>query len=366
MRLLWLELADFRSYHVLRFEPAEGVNILLGPNGAGKTNLLEGVGFLASTRSFRSAPEQALIAHGADSAVIRAEVERGSSVSLLEFELSAAGRRRVLVNRQRLARLTDLLGYLRAIPFLPEDLDIVKGGPGVRRQILDEVAVQLWPAAGLDQHEFERALKQRNAFLRQSRREGADQATLEVWDVRVSQAGGRVMERRASVVRALQTEWGQCYSSIAGRDSEVTVSYQSSWGGEIDPAVGGDQFATRLLGALTACRRADLERGQTTSGPHRDEPRFSLDGHDSRFHASQGEQRALALSLRLAAHQAVTVAAGSPPVLLLDDVFSELDPDRSARLVGALPLAQTLITSARPEDVPISGHRWRVMPGLIS
>lgn len=365
MHLLWLELADFRSYHALRFEPDEGVNILLGPNGSGKTNLLEGVGFLASTRSFRSAPEQALISYGAEAAVIRAEVERRGSVSLLEFELSAAGRRRVLVNRQRLGRLTDLLGYLRAIPFLPEDLDIVKGSPGVRRQILDEVAIQLWPASALDQHDFERALKQRNAFLRQSRREGTDQSTLEVWDLRVSQAGGRVMERRAAVVDALHKEWVQCYTRIAGCESEVSVSYQSSWGGEIDPAVGSEVFATRLLDALTAGHRADLERGQTTSGPQRDEPKFFLDGHDARFHASQGEQRALALSLRLAAHQAVTVAAGSPPILLLDDVFSELDPDRSARLVGALPQAQTLITSARPEDVPIAGRRWNVLPGSI-
>ncbi|MGH8875033.1 MAG: DNA replication/repair protein RecF, partial [Acidimicrobiia bacterium] len=195
--MAWLELARFRSYRGLSWEPAAEINLLVGPNGAGKTNLLEAIGYLAALRSFRSVPDEALITMGAEAAVIRGEVLRGERASLVEVEVPRAGRRRVQVNRHRPARSSDLLGVLRVVTFLPEDLDLVKRGSAHRRDFLDQVAVQLWPTAHLDQQEYERALRQRNSFLRQVGPGPVDSVTLAVWDERLSQAGGRVMARRA-------------------------------------------------------------------------------------------------------------------------------------------------------------------------
>lgn len=335
--------------------------MLVGPNGAGKTNLLESVAYLASLKSFRSAPDQALIADDQESAVIRAGLIGGERERLIEIEIPRKGGRRTQVDKTRLKRTADLLGVLRVIAFLPEDLDLIKRGPAHRRDLLDDVAVQLWPSAYLDQSEFDRSLRQRNAFLKQGTH---DEATLAVWDSRLAQAGGRVLSRRARVVETLSGLLEDAYREIASDDFAAAFTYRPSWPGKLDQASAAE-YGERLTEGLEASRRIDYERRMTTVGPHRDEPGFAIDGHEARVHGSQGEQRTMALSVKLAAHRAVAAAVDETPVLLLDDVFSELDPERAAALATALPDdTQTMISSARPEDVPISGTMWTVDGGV--
>jgi DNA replication and repair protein RecF len=361
MRVDWLSLVGFRSYLTLDWRPDPGVNLLIGPNGAGKTNLLEAVAYLGSLKSIRSAPDSALIADGEESAVIRAGLVGEERERLIEIEIPRQGSRRTQVDKTKLRRTADLLGVLRVVAFLPEDLDLIKRGPAYRRDLLDDVAVQLWPASHLDQVEYDRALRQRNAFLRQGH---PDPATLGVWDSRLAQSGGRVIARRARVVDLLSPMFAAAYGEVAESDVSAGFTYSPSWPGSLDQSSAGE-FASRLVESLEQSRRTDYERRMTTVGPHRDEPGFSIDGHEARMHGSQGEQRTLALAVKLAAHRAIASAVGEAPVLLLDDVFSELDPNRSDALARALPDdTQTMITSARPEDVPIAGTVWKVGEGV--
>lgn len=361
MQVDWLTLSHFRSYQTLEWSPAPGVNLLVGPNGAGKTNLLEAISYLATLRSFRGAPDSALISEGESSAVVRSGVSSDERQRLIEIEISEDHPRRTQVDKTRLRRNTDLLGVLRVIAFLPDDLDLVKRGPAYRRDMLDEVAVQLWPAAHLDQAEYERAVRQRNAFLKGF---GRDDATLAVWDSRLSQAGGRVLVRRARVIERLAPLLDDAYREISGDEDGAGLGYEASWGSGIRKDRSAAEYADLLAEALVSARAGDYQRRVTTVGPHRDDPVLSIEGRDSRTHSSQGEQRSLALAIKLAAHRAVAEMVGEPPVLLLDDVFSELDPERAAALTKALPAAaQTMITSARPDEVPVPGSVWQVEHG---
>jgi len=259
--------------------------------------------------------------------------------------------------------MADLLGHVRTVAFLPDDLDLVKRGPSYRRDLLDAVAVQIWPGAHADQQEYDKALRQRNSLLRQMGRH-VDPVSLAVWDERVSQAGARVMGRRQATLGAISTTVTDMYRQLASSDLAVSIDLRSTW--DAEDADTEEDWQTRLAGALTESRRADMERRVTTVGPHRDDPVLLLDDRDARTHASQGEQRTLTLSLRLASHQAIEQAVGEPPILLLDDVFSELDLARAGALAEALPPAQTLITTARDEEVPVRGKRWRVERGTVS
>lgn len=362
MRVDWVSLVDFRSYSLLEWSPDPGVNLLIGPNGAGKTNLLEAIAYLGSLKSFRSAPDGALIAEGSEAAVIRCGVSgEGDRERLIEVEIPRQGARRTQVDKTRLRRTADLLGVIRLVAFLPEDLDLVKRGPAHRRDLLDDIAVQLWPTSHLDQTEFDRALRQRNAFLRHGEH---DDATLSVWDARLAQAGGRVLARRARVIETLTPILAEAYADVASESSAISITYTPSWSDDIGEASAAD-MADRLAVALDRGRRRDYERRMTMLGPHRDEPGFSIAGREARVYASQGEQRTMALAVKLAAHRAVATSIDASPLLLLDDVFSELDPERARALAKALPEAtQTLITSARPEEVPISGSVWRVGEGV--
>ncbi|HJR91593.1 MAG TPA: DNA replication/repair protein RecF [Acidimicrobiia bacterium] len=364
MHVAWLELNGFRSYARLTWRPDPGVNLLIGPNGAGKTNILEAVGYLGTLRSFRGVADDGLVADEADAAYLRAGIERGTAEgeSLIEIEIPRRGPRRTQLDRQRLRRTSDLIEAARTVTFLPEDLDLVKRGPNRRRDVIDEAAAQLRPVAALDFAEYDRALRQRNAFLRQG---SPDPVTLSVWDERLSQAGGKVMARRAAAMAELADHIENAYRTISRSDVGLTIAYGSEWGASSDPTLGAAEQASVLAAAVAQRHRHDIERRVTTVGPHRDDPVLMLDGHDARAHGSQGEQRTTALALRLAVHQAVTERTGVAPILLLDDVFSELDEGRAEQLALALPAAQTLITSARPEDVPVAGKRWDVGGGEL-
>ena len=339
MRVTRLWLTDFRNYSSAEASfAADGLTVVSGGNGQGKSNLLEAVGWLAGLSSFRGAPAEALVRRGADQAVVRAEAERDGRSLLIEAEINLGGRRdRVFVNRQPLKRARDLLGALRVTVFAPDDLVLVKGGPAERRGYLDDLLVAMHPRNDALRGDVERILRQRTTLLKQAGgRLTADiEATLDVWDAKLAVAGTELAEARRALVAALEPELGKAYDQVASSAAEVAVVYQQSWDGP-------------LAEALHAARNDDVRRGVSTVGPHRDELALSIGGLPGRTHASQGEQRSLALALRLAGHALVTETTGSAPVLLLDDVFSELDPERSEALLAHLPAGQALLTTAGP------------------
>jgi DNA replication and repair protein RecF len=353
LRHLWL--TDFRNYDEAHFEPAPGLTVVLGANAQGKTNLLEAIGWLATTSSFRGTTDDALVRQGAACAVVRAEGEREGRELLLEAEIRPGGRDRVLVNRQPLKRARDLLGALRVSVFSPDDLALVKAGPSGRRGYLDDGLVALHPRNDALLGDLERVLRQRNALLKQSGGRATPEivSTLDVWDAKLAVAGEAVAAARADLVARIQPELAKAYAGlVAGSErSEVSAIYRAPWS-EADGGPG-------LAGSLAAGRDDDLRRGVSLVGPHRDELELAIGGMPARTHASQGEQRSVALALRLAMHQVVRDAVGEPPVLLLDDVFSELDDARGAALVAMMPSGQAILTTAT--ELPPGAHAERVI-----
>ena len=336
MHLQHVWLNDFRSYPSLDVELPAGLTALLGRNGQGKSNVLEAVAYLATLESFRGAPADALVRRGASSAVVRGQVLVDGREQLIEAEINPAGRNRVQVNRQRLQRTRDLVEALRVTVFAPDDLELLKGGPAVRRSYLDKALVLERPAVDSVRSDFEKALRQRNALLKQckGRLDEAAGLTLDVWDLKLAQAGEELTRLRRDLADRLSPVTTRAYRDVAGETSEVRLVYVSEW------------HQRGLAAALVDSRADDVRRGTTLVGPHRDDLMVLLNDMPSRTHASQGEQRSLALGLRLGVHRLVTSRMGVPPVLLLDDVFSELDPERSVALLAALPQGQTLLSSA--------------------
>jgi len=328
-------LTDFRNYETAELAPAAGLTVVVGGNGEGKTNLLEAVGYLAMLSSFRGAPGDALVRDGREAGVVRAEGWRDGRTVLLEAEVRVGGRARVQLNRQPLRRSRELLGALRVSVFAPDDLVVVKGGPADRRRLLDDLLVSLHPKHDSVQGDVERVLRQRNTLLRQAagRLSLEVASTLDVWDAKLAELGEELAVAREFAVARLEPEVGKAYDDVAATAADVTLTYRRSWEGP-------------LSGALAASRADDVRRGVTLIGPHRDELVLTIGGLPARTHASQGEQRSLALALRLGAHRLVADDIGETPVLLLDDVFSELDADRSDALLHHLPAGQALLTTA--------------------
>jgi DNA replication and repair protein RecF len=332
-----LELTDFRNYARAAVELDPGVTVVTGANGVGKTNLVEAMAWLATLESFRGAPHEALVREGTERAVLRAEVQQDDGrVVTIEADIPLVGRQRVQVNRQRLVRTRDLLGVLQVSVFAPDDLALVKGGPGERRRFLDTTLVSLHLKHDVVRSDLERILRQRNVLLKQAGgRLGPDiVTTLDVWDAKLAEVGTALGDARDALVTELEPLVGKAYADVAGAPGELHLRYAPAW------------RATGLAAALAASRADDVRRQITLVGPHRDELDIALAGLPARTHASQGEQRCVALGLRLAAHRAVTERTGTPPLLLLDDVFSELDPDRASALVHHLPAAQVVVTTA--------------------
>lgn len=345
-----LELVDFRNYVQAEFDLEDGVTAVLGRNGQGKTNFAEALAYLATLSSFRGAPPEAMIRVAADNAVVRATVrdDDGRGV-LIEAELSRVGRNRVQVNRQRLGRARDLLGVVRVSVFAPDDLVIVKGSPSERRQFLDDTLVALATKYDAARLELDRIVRQRNTLLKQAGGKLTDElaATLDVWDGRMAAVGDQFGHARATLVARCQPSVTQAYADLAGETIPVALEYEPEW------------RRHGLTAALAASRADDVRRGVSTVGPHRDDVAIVLGGMPARTHASQGEQRTLALALRLAAHRLVAERTGSTPVLVLDDVLSELDPERATALLANLPAGQVVITSASP--LPEAAHPDRVL-----
>jgi DNA replication and repair protein RecF len=345
-----LELVEFRNYEAARFDLTTGVTAVLGDNGQGKTNLAEALSFLATLSSFRGAPTEALVRAGAAAAIVRASLrEEDGRTTLVEAEIPAVGRLRVQVNRQRLGRTRDLLGVARVTVFSPDDLVLVKGGPGDRRRFLDDTLVALAVKYDALRLELDRIVKQRNTLLKQAggRVDDEIEVSLDVWDLKFADVGDRFGHARATLVARCAPMVQEAYEQLAGRPTPVELVYEPEW------------RRTGLATALAEARATDVRRGVSTVGPHRDELGITLGGMSARTHASQGEQRTLALALRLAAHRLVAERTGSTPLLVLDDVLSELDAGRATALLAHLPAGQVVITSAA--ELPLAARPDRVL-----
>ena len=376
MLLEQLELTDFRSYRTadVRFQP--GPNVLVGRNAQGKTNVLEAIQYLATGSSHRTSSDAPLVRAGAEAAIIRARVRTDADRELrVEYELRPGGRSRARVGGQARPRVRDAIGLLRSVLFAPEDVQLVRGDPSDRRRFLDDLLTQRRPAYHAARQEYDRVLRQRNALLRAARgRGGAPAATLETWTDALVVAGSALLAARVAVVHALAGPTARAYADLlvddAGPAAEVRLDYQLSTGravqgrpgeGVPDPA----QLAVELRAGLDARVDAEVERGVTLAGPHRDDLLLTLSDLPAKGFASHGETWSLVLALRLASRE-VLFEVGDEPVVLLDDVFAELDEYRRDRLAAhCRRFGQVLVTAAVDDDVPLDGPRYAVRDRAI-
>jgi DNA replication and repair protein RecF len=368
-----LALQDFRSYAAVEFPLDPGVSAFVGPNGHGKTNLVEAIGYIAAHGSHRVATDAPLVRHGAPLAIVRAGVVRDDRRALIEIEINPGRANRARLNRSPIPRPREILGMLRTVLFAPEDLTLVKGDPGERRRFLDELLTTRTPRFAGVRSDYDRVLKQRNALLKSAaahrRSPGAEMlATLDVWDSHLARVGAELLAARLDLVTALRPLVAKAYDSLAPSGAADLV-YRSSLGtDEEELSTAGGSLATALEEALAASRRSELERGVSLVGPHRDELLLRLGDLPARGYASHGESWSFALALRLAAFDLLR-SDGDDPVLILDDVFAELDTGRRSRLAELVsPAEQVLVTAAVRADVPdeLSGAGYDVADGKVT
>lgn len=355
MRLLWLEVRDFRNHRETRLEVPPGVVAAVGSNAQGKTNLLEAAYYLFTLASPRVGSDEPLVRRGASSAFIRGEVETAGGRVLVEVEVRASGANRVQVNRSGVRRKRDLRGRVRAAMFIPEDLSIVQGEPGERRRFLDDAVTSLWPAEETARRSYEKALRQRNRLLKEH--EGAAPPDLEAWDGEVARHGAAVTDARGRAVDRIGSRAGDEFETVSGE--RLQVEYRPS----VDP---GPNLEERFRQALSARRPDELLRRTTLAGPHRDELDLAVGEMTARRFASHGESWAGALCLRLGLAGALRAEIEEPPVLILDDPFSGLDPVRRRRLGEALEgRGQVLLAVPDETQVPRGAEVWEVEGGRV-
>ncbi|WP_027342842.1 DNA replication/repair protein RecF [Hamadaea tsunoensis] len=359
-----LELVDVRSYARVGVDLQPGPNVLVGPNGVGKTNLIEALGYVATLGSHRVATDAPLVRAGAGSAVIRCAIVHESRELLVELEIVPGRANRARLGRAPVRRARDILGALRLVLFAPEDLSLVRGDPAERRRYLDDLLVLRQPRFAAVRSDYERVLKQRNALLRSSyltkrvTKTAGDLSTLEVWDQHLAEHGAVLLAARLALVDALAPHLSKAYDAVSAGEGAAAIAYQ---------ATVPEPTADAVLAALRASRPQEVERGVTLVGPHRDELALTLGPLPVKGYASHGESWSFALALRLAAYELLR-ADGIEPVLVLDDVFAELDTGRRERLATLIAdAAQVLITCAVEADVPtrLSGIRYTVRPGEV-
>ncbi|RQX18539.1 DNA replication/repair protein RecF [Micromonospora ureilytica] len=368
-----LELVDFRSYERVAVDLQPGANVLIGANGVGKTNLVEALGYVATLDSHRVATDAPLVRMGATSAVIRCAVVHDGRELLVELEIVPGKANRARLGRSPARRARDVLGALRLVLFAPEDLELVRGDPSERRRYLDDLLVNRQPRYAGVRADYERVVKQRNALLRTAYlarktggSRGGDLGTLAVWDTHLAQHGAELLAGRLELVAALTPHVAKAYDAVAAGRGAASIAYRPSI--ELaEPTTDRAALAEALTAALAASRSAEIERGTTLVGPHRDELALSLGPLPAKGYASHGESWSLALALRLAGYDLLR-ADGIEPVLVLDDVFAELDTgrrERLAELVGGA--SQLLVTCAVDDDVPaaLRGIRYQVGEGTV-
>ena len=366
-----LSLVDFRSWTTAEWPLLPGANVLIGRNGAGKTNLVEALGYLATLSSHRVAGDAPLIARGSERAVVRAAVVSEGRELLLEVEITAGRANRARINRAPVTRARDILGVLRTVLFAPEDLALVRGDPSERRRFLDEVLIMRTPRLAGAKSDYDRVLKQRSALLKSAgprrARTGADMSTLDVWDEHLAATGAILLHARLGLVEELTPHVGAAYADLAPTSEPIDLQYRSSLGEALPDDRDIGPLHDALLAEMTRLRQQELDRGVCLVGPHRDDLELRLGPGPAKGYASHGESWSLALALRLGAFSLLR-SDGVDPVLVLDDVFAELDTSRRDRLADLVADAdQVLITAAVPGDVPaaLSGSRFLVVDGTL-
>ncbi|SEG78264.1 DNA replication and repair protein RecF [Nonomuraea solani] len=411
MHVAHLSLTDFRSYASVELGLEPGVTAFVGPNGQGKTNLVEALGYVATHSSHRVAGDAPLVRQGAARAIVRCAVHRDDRRALVELEINPGRANRARLNRSPVSRARDVVGLLRTVLFAPEDLSLSKGDPSERRRFLDELLVARAPRFAGVRADYDRVLKQRGALLRtaaqarrgsrSARRQESDSgftsagagdvlSTLEVWDAHLARHGAELLRARLELIEALRPLVAGAYAALAPSSAPATLAYRSTLSTGGDPGEGesegevpgergsfdtqtlstdlGKTLEERLRERLLEVRPAELERGVTLVGPHRDDLIMGLGDLPARGYASHGESWSFALALRLAAYDLLR-ADGGDPVLILDDVFAELDSQRRRRLAEIVaPAEQVLITAAVPDDVPreLAGGRYDVAEGGVT
>ncbi|HCX84342.1 MAG TPA: DNA replication/repair protein RecF [Micrococcales bacterium] len=411
-----LALNDFRSYPEVVLAIPPGITAFVGPNGQGKTNLVESIGYLASFSSHRVSSDAPLVRQGAQRAVVRARAQLGERARIVEIEINAGRANRARLDRAPVARVREAAGIVRSVVFAPEDLALVKGDPDVRRRYLDDLLVQRTPRIAAVRADYERVLRQRTSLLksagalrsgRRSRtaapptpppdpdgptgseptdgRSGALR-TLDVWDAQLAAAGARLISARVELVRLLRPLAAAAYAQVSSAQGDLELGYRASVaqarpddapdeappGGCEEELLAVDLVEARLLEAMSRLRPKELERGVCLVGPHRDDLELVLGGLPVKGYASHGESWSVALALRLASFDLLRDDdgwSGGDPVLILDDVFAELDARRRTRLAALVaPAEQVLLTAAVAEDVPeeLDGARFDVMGGEVT
>ncbi|WP_304452599.1 DNA replication/repair protein RecF [Nocardiopsis sp. YSL2] len=370
-----LQLADFRSYTSALVEMGPGVSVFVGANGQGKTNLVEAVGYVAALSSHRVSSDTPLVRQGAPRAVVRAKVVRDDRSMVVDLELNPGRANRARLNQSPVGRPREVLGVLRTVLFAPEDLALVKGDPGERRRFLDDLLVARAPRMAGVRSDYDRVLKQRNALLKSAsaqffRRSGTgpDLSTLEVWDDHLAETGAELLAARLDLVAALRPLVADAYAGLTDSGGPAVPTYRSSAVEEgVDLPADRPQLVDALRTAMAGARERELQRGVSLVGPHRDELLLSLGDLPAKGYASQGESWSYALSLKLAAFELLR-ADGDDPVLILDDVFAELDSERRRRLAERVRDAeQVLVTAAVADDIPqeLDGARFGVREGSV-
>ena len=381
-----LSLHDFRSYEELVLALDPGVTAFVGDNGQGKTNIVEAIAYLGTFASHRVASDTALVRHGTGGAVIRAKAVRGGRESLVELEIVAGRANRARLNRAPVSRTRDVLGIVRSVVFAPEDLELVKGDPQARRRFLDELLVLLTPRLAGVRSEYDKILRQRGALLKSAgaaRRRGgapAELSTLDVWDGHLAAAGAELTAARVQLLQLLRPHVQQDYEEVSSGQGQAVLSYRCALLGlNGDGEADAEQEAAlqdvpalteRLVTAMAQVRDKELDRGVSLIGPHRDDLVLTLGGLPAKGYASHGESWSFALALRLASYQVLREAGDDgDPILILDDVFAELDVRRRERLAAMVGKAQqVLLTAAVADDVPagLDGARFAVAGGEVT
>ncbi|SDK11205.1 DNA replication and repair protein RecF [Nocardioides sp. YR527] len=377
-----LSLHDFRSYPSVEVPLDAGVTAFVGRNGQGKTNLVEAIDYLSRLQSHRVATDAPLVRAGAEQAVVRAAVVRDGRTATLEVEINAGRANKARINKSPLPRTRDLVGLVRTVVFSPEDLTLVKGDPSDRRRFLDDLMILRAPRLAGVRSDYDRVLKQRNSLLktaglaRGSAREGA-LATLSVWDDHLATIGAEILAQRLSLVEALRPYVGKAYETVArgaSRD-DAEITYKPVVEPVVEPVETTPSVETlrqAILDELARRQKDELDRGISLVGPHRDDLLLHISAGTERLpvkgYASHGESWSFALALRLAAYDLLR-ADGDDPILILDDVFAELDSQRRVQLAELVADAeQVLVTAAVPEDVPaaLAGARYHVKAGEVT
>ncbi|KQX74149.1 MULTISPECIES: DNA replication/repair protein RecF [Aeromicrobium] len=371
MHVSKLILHDFRSYSDVEIELERGATAFIGSNGQGKTNLVEAIDYLSRLDSHRVSNDAPLVRAGTDQAIVRADVVKGDRTALLELEITPGRANRARINRGALPRTRDLVGVLRTVIFSPEDLALVKGDPSDRRRFLDSLLVLRTPRLAGVKADYDRVLKQRNTLLKSARgRRNVEIATLDIWDENLARTGAELVAARLTLLDALAPHLIDAYERVAAASAPdrriVLATYRSSV--VLDPELRDQATIERLiLDEIERRRRDEVDRGISLVGPHRDDVVLTIGDLPAKGYASHGESWSFALALKLASFELLR-ADDDDPVLILDDVFAELDQGRREQLAGLVADAeQVLVTAAVADDVPdaLKGHRFRVAGGEV-